>query len=64
LEEAAVAAEAKMQLETAATARGCIGYAILLRKVMDNLFLYFKLDRLPTPIIDIFWDTDYLPICR
>jgi hypothetical protein len=37
--------------------------AILLRIIIENLFRYFKSDRLSIPIIDILGATDYLPIC-
>jgi hypothetical protein len=33
-------------------------------KNVDNLFLYFKLDRLSTPIIEILAATNYLPVWR
>jgi hypothetical protein len=36
-----------------------LGCAILLGKIMDNIFRYFKLDRLSIPIIDILETTDY-----
>jgi hypothetical protein len=39
--------------------KGCV---ILLRKIIDNLFRYFKLDRLSIPIINILEATDYHPI--